>query len=130
MSTFAAVLIALAVVFALLVAGGLIAASRRQRANEGHLLEVVGRANEALAQAAAALRKDLEAGGDPRPRGAVEHEHPAAIRTACGGDGRQRVGERGGGERRRLLGRAGRRQAGLHPAGLGRLGDDEERRAH
>ena len=82
------------------------------------------RAGQPLVEAAAALRHDVEPGRQPRPRLAVEDQHP----PPRGGreHGVQRVGQRGLGQRGGLPGRARRHQAGLDPSGPRLLGDDEQ----
>ena len=82
------------------------------------------RAGQPLVEAAAALRHDVEPGRQPRPRLAVEDQHPPPRRGRE--HGVQRVGQRGLGQRGGLPGRARRHEAGLDPSGPRLLGDDEQ----
>ena len=90
--------------------------------------DVARRVGEALGEPVAALRDDLEAGRQPGAGRAVEDEH--APPRGRPGDGVERVGERGLGELRRLLGRERRAQAGLDAPGQRLLGHDDERGGH
>ena len=81
-------------------------------------------AGQALVEAAAALRHDVEPGRQPRSGLTVEHQHPAPRWRRE--HGVQRVGQRGLGQGGGLPGRARRHEAGLDPSGHRLLGDDEQ----
>ena len=99
---------------------------RRVHADQERRLTGCGEgAGQAIAEAAGALRVNLEAVGHPAAGLALEHEQAPAL-TRDRGDGGEGVHERGLGEGGRLVGGARRGQPRLRAPRDRRLGDDQQ----